>query len=56
MGTRRKVAIWFKRGNAFYVNAPGWDSRVGLVFSSQDDMIAWSHGAGVVLKDGNKRR
>lgn len=27
MGTRRKVAIWFKRGKEFVVKPPGWDSR-----------------------------
>lgn len=55
MGTKRRVAIWFKRGRDFVVKAPSWGNRVDLIFPSQSAMIAWAREARMVLVDGNKR-
>lgn len=57
MGTRRKVAIWFKRGRKEYVvMPPGWKPKEGfIVFSDKAQMIEFARASGLVLKDGNRR-
>ena len=56
MGTRAKFAKWFKDGKLYRVQPPDWPRQCELSFTDQDDMIEWSKGAKVMLKDGNVRR
>lgn len=51
MGTKRRVAIWFRRGKEFLVEVPGMEGRADFVFASQDQMVEWAHGTGFVLKE-----
>lgn len=55
MGTKRRIAIWFRRGRHFVVKAPGWENRVDLVFTTQDQMVEWAHNNKMILRDGNRR-
>lgn len=56
MGTRAKFAKWFKDGKLYRVQPPDWPRQCELSFTDQEDMIEWSKGARVMLKDGNVRR
>jgi hypothetical protein len=54
--SKRKTAAWYKRGRLWIVRPPDWPKRCELSFTSQDMMIEWAHGCGLVLKDVNKGR
>lgn len=54
MGSKRKIAIWFRRGRDLVVKVPGWDNRVDLIFSTRAEMVNWAHNNGYILKDCNK--
>ncbi len=56
MGTRAKFAKWFKDGKLYRVQPPDWPRQCELSFTDQEDMVEWSRGAKVMLKDGNVRR
>lgn len=56
MGTKRRVAIWWRREREYIVKAPGYDKRVDLVFAEKSQMLEWARGARMILRDGNRRR
>ena len=51
-----QFAIWQKVGRVWVVHPPGWPKNVELSFAHQEDMTEWARGAGVMLKDGNRRQ
>lgn len=51
MGTRRRVALWHRRGREYVVRPAGWHKLVELVFCTKTDMIEWAHSARMVLRD-----
>ena len=55
MSTGVKFAVWRKEGRVYVVHPPGWPKNTELSFTEQEDMLEWAKGAGVMLKDGNRR-
>ena len=51
MATKRKVAGWFKRDRLWVVYPPNWPKNCELSFTEQDDMVAWAHNNGIILRD-----
>ena len=54
MGTKRKVAVWYRRRKKEYVvEPPGWKPmRDGdIVFTDKNAMIEFSHAAKLILKE-----
>ena len=50
MGTRRKTALWYRRGRLYVVRPQGWPRRVELSFTARESMLAWARGAHMVLR------
>jgi len=50
MGTRRKTALWYRRGRLYVVRPQGWPRRVELSFTARESMLAWARGARMVLR------
>lgn len=53
MGTKRRVAIWYKRGHGEYcVIPPGWKPRDGdIVFSKKTQLIDFARASGLILRE-----
>lgn len=53
MGTKRRVATWYKRRRGeFVVRTPNWKPKDGdIVFTDQDQMIKFARAARLVLKE-----
>ena len=56
MGTRTKYATWRKQGRLFIAKPPDWPRNVEFSCTDQNDLIAWAHNHGYVLKDKNSSR
>ena len=54
--SKRRTAAWYKRGRLWIVRPPDWPKRCELSFTSQDMMIEWARGCGLMLKDVSKGR
>ena len=56
MASKTRFAVWYRVGKVFVVRPPGWPKNCELSFTDKDDMLEWSRGVGVMLRDGNAGR
>ena len=53
MGTKRRVALWYRDGDVIHAKPPDWPRECEYSCTSRETLIEWARNHNYVLRDGN---